>query len=257
MTKLTILGFALAAMLLLARTGETQTTSPQPTSPSANNIPAPHWSQPHRRKIQRQEQERRQFQEQQRYERHRQDEPLPPAQQNPPQPQRLKRQEEQEQGPSKQQLLQEQTSEHRRKFRSAHPSKPVPPQVMSYSAALQRCQHDPHPRGWWAQHYAVIVLSGGGYYYFDSGYWFPAFGYDPNYEAYDYDGPIYTYGNLLPDQVILNVQRALTDLGYYSGALSGSLSPATRYAISAYQQDNGLPVNGIVDAPLVYSLGLA
>jgi len=127
---------------------------------------------------------------------------------------------------------------------------------MSYSSALQRFQRERHNRNWWSQHFAVIVLVGGGYYYFDSGYWFPALGFDPNYEAYDYDGPIFTYGNLLPDQVILNVQRALADLGYYNGALSGSLSAATRYAISAYQQDNGLVVNGVVDAPLVYSLGL-
>jgi hypothetical protein len=128
--------------------------------------------------------------------------------------------------------------------------------VMSFETALQRCQREHHPHDWWQQRYAIIVLVGGGYYYFDSGYWFPARGYDPNYEAYDYDGPIYTYGNLLPDQVILNVQRALTDLGYFAGVLSGSLSSATRSAISAYQQDNGLIVNGVVDAPLVYSLGL-
>ena len=127
---------------------------------------------------------------------------------------------------------------------------------MSFEAALQRCQRERHPRLWWSQHYAAIVLVGGGYYYFDSGYWFPALGYDPNYESYDYDGPIYTYGNLLPDQVILNVQRALTDLGYYDGPLTGSLSARTRYAISAFQQDNGLTVNGVVDAPVVYSLGL-
>ena len=102
----------------------------------------------------------------------------------------------------------------------------------------------------------MVVFSVGGYYYYDAGYWFPAFGYSPNCEAYDYDGPIYTYGNLLPDQMILSVQRALTDLGYYTGPLSGSLSAATRYAISAYQEDNGLAANGVVDAPLVYSLGL-
>ena len=96
----------------------------------------------------------------------------------------------------------------------------------------------------------------GGCYYFDSGYWFPAWGYDPNYEAYDYDGPIFTYGNLLPDQVIINVQRALQDLGYFAGPISGSLSPATRRAISAYQQDSGLEVNGVVDGPTVYALGL-
>lgn len=127
---------------------------------------------------------------------------------------------------------------------------------MSYTTALERCQHERHPHVWWKEHYAVIVYSIGGYYYFDAGYWYPAFGYSPNYESYDYDGPIYTYGNLLPDQVILNVQRALKDLGYFDGVLSGSLSAATRYAISAYQQDNGLIVNGVVDAPLIYSLGL-
>jgi hypothetical protein len=138
---------------------------------------------------------------------------------------------------------------------SVHRSTP-PPTLMSFEAAQQRRQHEQHPRDWWTQHYPVIVLVGGGYYYFDSGYWFPAPGYDPNYEAYDYDGPIYTYGNLLPDQVILNVQRALTDLGYFTGVLSGSLSPATRSAISTYQRDNDLVVNGVVDAPLVYSLGL-
>jgi len=57
------------------------------------------------------------------------------------------------------------------------------------------------------------VLVGGGYYYFDAGYWFPAWGYNPIYEFYDYDGPIYTYGNLLPDEVIVNVQRALNEEG--------------------------------------------
>ncbi|MDQ2823946.1 MAG: hypothetical protein M3R29_00650 [Verrucomicrobiota bacterium] len=85
----------------------------------------------------------------------------------------------------------------------------------SYAAALQRCVRERHDRNWWRQRYTVIVLVGRGYYYWDSGYWYPAFGYDPVYEYYDYDGPIFTYGNLLPDQVIINVQRALKELGYY------------------------------------------
>jgi len=133
---------------------------------------------------------------------------------------------------------------------------PARAQPMSYAAALQRFHHQRHTQFWWRRHFEIIVLSVGGYYYLDSGYWYPCWGFDPNYEAYDYDGPIFTYGNLLPDEVILNVQRALTDLGYYGGSLSGSLSPATRYAISAYQRDNGLFVNGVVDGALVYSLGL-
>jgi hypothetical protein len=131
-----------------------------------------------------------------------------------------------------------------------------PANVVAYSSALGRYQHARHTRFWWKRHFTTFVFVGGGYYYFDAGYWFPAWGYDPNYEAYDYDGPIFTYGNLLPDQVIVNVQRALQELGYYSGGISGALSPATRQAISAYQQDEGLEVNGVVDGPTVYALGL-
>jgi len=127
---------------------------------------------------------------------------------------------------------------------------------LSYSDALRRYRHQRHNRDWWKQHFTVIVLVGGGYYYWDAGYWFPAWGYDPVYEYYDYDGPIYTYGNLLPDQVILNVQRALQDEDYYAGGLTGSLGPATRQAIANYQQDAGLIVTGAIDAATVEWLGL-
>jgi hypothetical protein len=131
-----------------------------------------------------------------------------------------------------------------------------PANIIAYSQALGQYQHARHTRDWWKRHFTTIVFVGGGYYYFDAGYWFPAWGYDPSYEAYDYDGPIFTYGNLLPDQVIVNVQRALQQLGYFAGPVSGSLSPATRRAISAFQQDNGLEINGVVDGPTVYALGL-
>jgi Putative peptidoglycan binding domain len=127
---------------------------------------------------------------------------------------------------------------------------------LSYSDALRKYRHERHDRVWWKRHFTTIVLVGGGYYYWDAGYWFPAWGYNPVYEYYDYDGPIYTYGNLLPDQVILNVQRALQDEGYYAGGLTGSLGSATRQAIANYQQDVGLIVTGAIDAATVESLGL-
>jgi len=127
---------------------------------------------------------------------------------------------------------------------------------LSYSEALQRYRHERHDRNWWKQHFTVIVLVRGGYYYWNAGYWCPAWGYDPAYEYYDYDGPIYTYGNLLPDQVIINVQRALQQLGYYAGGLNGSLNAATRQAIANYQEDAGLIVTGAIDAATVESLGL-
>jgi hypothetical protein len=126
----------------------------------------------------------------------------------------------------------------------------------NYADAMRRYRHERHDHDWWKQHYIVIVLVGGGYYYHDSGYWYPAWGYDPNYERYDYDGPIYTYGNLLPDQVILNVQRALKELGYYAGDLNGSLGVNTRNALAAYQQDYGLDATGVVDEATVRALGL-
>ena len=131
------------------------------------------------------------------------------------------------------------------------------PPPVSFSQATQRQHHQRHDRAWWASRFPTIVfVQGCGHYYFDAGYWFPAFGYDPGYENYDYNGPIYTYGNLLPDQVIYNVQRALKELGYYSGPLNASLGPGTRAAIRAFQEDNGLDVTGAIDAPTIEALGL-
>ena len=126
----------------------------------------------------------------------------------------------------------------------------------NYADAMRGYRHERHDCDWWKQHYVLIVLVGNGYYYHDAGYWYPAWGYDPNYERYDYDGPIYTYGNLLPDQVIINVQRVLQQLGYFTGDLNGSLGVDTRRALSAYQQDYGLDVTGVVDEPTVRALGL-
>jgi hypothetical protein len=126
----------------------------------------------------------------------------------------------------------------------------------SYSDALRRNWHEWHNRDWWRQHCNTIVFVTGGYYFLDAGYWYPAWGYDPLYSYYDYDGPIYTYGNLLPDEVIANVQVALQDAGYYFGPITGSLSVETRAALANYQRDYGLIITGAIDEPTVESLGL-
>src|SRR6266478_2881741 len=140
--------------------------------------------------------------------------------------------------------------------KSVSAGRPASTNFVGYSEALRRYRHERHTRFWWKEHFTTIVLVGGGYYYWDSGYWCPAWGYDPNYARYDYDGPIYTYGNLLPDQVIINVQHALKELGYYAGDINGSLGVNTRRALTAYQQDYGLDPNGAVDEATVRALGL-
>jgi hypothetical protein len=126
----------------------------------------------------------------------------------------------------------------------------------SYFDALRRYRHERHDCNWWRQHFATIAFANYGYYYCDQGYWYPAFGYDPANDSYDYDGPIYTYGDLSPDQVIANVQSALQEEGYYLGEVTGSFAPATRAAIARYQVDHGLIVTGAIDEPTVEALGL-
>ena len=144
--------------------------------------------------------------------------------------------------------------------RNANLSQNKPQQhiTVSYAEAVKRQHRERHSSAWWKNRYTIIVfVTGRGYYYCDAGYWFPAWGYYPGYEYFDYDGPIYTYGELLPDQVIYNVQRALKELGYYSGGLTGSFSPALRGAIAAFQRDNDLEVTGAIDEPTVQALGLS
>ena len=125
-----------------------------------------------------------------------------------------------------------------------------------YFDALHAHRHEWHNRDWWKQNCNTIVFVTGGYYFLDAGYWYPAWGYDPLNSYYDYDGPIYTYGNLLPDQVIANVQAVLQDAGYYFGAITGSLSVETRAALVNFQRDQGLIVTGAIDEPTVAALGL-
>ena len=72
-----------------------------------------------------------------------------------------------------------------------------------------------HNYDWWRHHCDAIVFVGGGFWGWYDGWWYPAWGYDPYYSYYDYNGPIYGYDGLQPDEVIANVQAALQQLGYY------------------------------------------
>jgi hypothetical protein len=114
-----------------------------------------------------------------------------------------------------------------------------------------------HDQGWWHNHYHNnIVFAFGAPYYFNAGYWFPAWGYSQN-AYYAWDGPIYAYNHLPPDQVIANVQAALQQQGYYQGEVDGQIGPLTRAAIADYQRDHGLYETAAIDQPTLESLGMA
>ena len=113
-----------------------------------------------------------------------------------------------------------------------------------------------HDRTWWRNHYTRVIFVSGGWWYWNTGYWYPAWGYDP-YAYYPYDGPIYGYGDLTPDQVIVNVQIQLQRDGYYVGQADGILGPETRQALAAFQADHGLAITSAVDQPTLATLGLA
>jgi hypothetical protein len=127
---------------------------------------------------------------------------------------------------------------------------------IAHDEAFRRHWHEWHDRNWWHDHCDTIVFIPTGYYFLDGSYWYPAYGYDPSQSYYDYDGPVYTYSNLLPDEVIANVQTALQGAGYYYGAITGSLSVDTRAAIANFQRDYNLPITGAIDEPTVGALGL-
>ena len=128
--------------------------------------------------------------------------------------------------------------------------------VWSFDQARRHHRRDRHDRSWWRSRYSRIALFAGGYYYWNSGYWYPAYGYDPYYSTYTYDEPIYGYGNLEPGQVIANVQSALQEQGYYNDDVDGLIGPNTRAALSAFQRDNGLPITAAIDGPTLQALGL-
>jgi hypothetical protein len=111
-------------------------------------------------------------------------------------------------------------------------------------------------RDWWRSHHSRIVFVCGGWYYWHARHWFPAWGYQPD-AAYVYDGPIYAYNNLEPDQVVANVQAALKELGYYQGPINGVLESETRAAVANYQRDHGLYNTSAIDEPTLASLGMA
>jgi peptidoglycan hydrolase-like protein with peptidoglycan-binding domain len=58
------------------------------------------------------------------------------------------------------------------------------------------------------------------------------------------------------DQIVLQVQQALKDQGFYYGDVTGTKTADTTAAIRRYQIRNGLQITGEIDAETLRSLGL-
>jgi hypothetical protein len=124
--------------------------------------------------------------------------------------------------------------------------------------AFRTYQPQWHDQGWWRSRYSNhLSLIGGGWYYWNSGYWYPAWGYDESAAYYPYDGPIYVGPRARPfDQVVADVQAVLQEQGYYRGEVDGLVGPLTQEALAGYQAAQGLPPTAAIDQPTLQSLGL-
>jgi Putative peptidoglycan binding domain len=122
-------------------------------------------------------------------------------------------------------------------------------------AAFRNYNRQWHDRSWWRSHYTRIVFVNNGWWYWNANYWYPAWGFAPSV-SYVYDGPVYGYNGLSPEQVTINVQQQLAAAGYYDGPIDGELGPMTREAIANYQADNGLVVTSAIDEPTLATMGL-
>jgi His-Xaa-Ser repeat protein HxsA len=78
----------------------------------------------------------------------------------------------------------------------------------------------------------------------------------PRYYSSGYAYRYSTYPGARVSSSALDVQDALARRGYYDGQIDGVIGPQSRNAIRRYQYDYGLPVTGIIDYPLLRSLGI-
>ena len=126
---------------------------------------------------------------------------------------------------------------------------------VGFSEAVTLHRHEFHNRDFWRRHFRIVIINNNAFF-FDAGFWFPALGYFPG-AYYPYDGPIYGYDGLPPNQVVVNVQAQLQRDGYYAGPIDGVIGPMTRHAIATFQADHGLAITSAIDEATVSTLGLS
>ncbi|PYI92440.1 MAG: hypothetical protein DME97_08920 [Verrucomicrobia bacterium] len=97
-----------------------------------------------------------------------------------------------------------------------------------------------------------------GYPYYGYGYGYPYYGgYPYDYGYYTPRTTVYATSGINDDATVAAVQRRLARGGYYHGSIDGVIGPGTRNAIRAFERNNGLPVDGVIDRQLLRTMGLA
>jgi opacity protein-like surface antigen len=129
-----------------------------------------------------------------------------------------------------------------------------------------------HRRNWnhrhdWNRHRhhrsgSNFVIGIGLGYPYGYGYGYPyRYGYRYGYPyGYGYYAPrttVYASRGFTDDATVAAVQRRLARAGYYHGSIDGVIGPGTRSAVRAFERNNGLPADGVIDSQLLRTMGLA
>ena len=106
-----------------------------------------------------------------------------------------------------------------------------------------------------------VIGIGLGYPY-GYGYGYPyrygyGYGYPYGYSYYAPRTTVYATRGYTDDATVAAVQRRLARAGYYHGSIDGVIGAGTRNAVRAFERNNGLPADGIIDSQLLRTMGLA
>jgi len=99
----------------------------------------------------------------------------------------------------------------------------------------------------------------GDYPYDSSGYPYDYYrGYNPYdyYQGYGDNDSAYASGQYASNPTVSAVQSELAKLGYYNGAIDGTLGDQTEAALARYQEERDLSVTGTIDSATLQSLGI-